>query len=1101
MALRRSSGRNGRVGCGKLACVLAASLAVGAPLSHGDEPLDYLQQRPPAKPEPQREYSEEEIAEIVPEWPNPYLSFLPAEANPDYAYWRARARVEARARQDRLVSAASLAAVTALVVGSDDEPNDTRETASSVPGFGSHEDEDREARIDGTFTPPPETAIGPFAEDDGSIPLASETGLVGRGMVRASGEIGDGPFGSAGAGTGDFDFFRIGGVAAGQTILIDVDTPVGPLDSFVALYDATGALLAVNDDSPGSADSLLQLVAPAAGDYYVSIGGYPASILADPFDSASGPGSTSEGPYELRIGVDPNDVDHFGFELEAGDILGAAISGAGTRLELYAPDGELRVGSSQDVTFIHPPTSPLPGGGNAALSYVIETAGTWTIRAAGAAGAYRLDLRVETNPLLGGEEGDVQILFVDFDGAMVDSSIFGGAGSRTLSPLAAFLPRWGLSAGDQDAVIDAILAAVEESLSVDMRERGSNGDFDASGRPGEFDIEIQNSRDHPDPGADPNATRIVIGGTIPELGISTIGIAQSIDVGNFETQEAAVVLLDLLSAPASNPNSLNRFPLAPGTVRLDIVGVGVGNVAAHEAGHVFGNFHTEQFVTPPNVMDQGGNLAGTIGVGPDGIFGSADDVDVDFGRDRYVPNEGFAGVEDTLNAVAFGLPTPVVAIPVGVDVRPGNDENQVNLESAGLIPIALLGSASFDVTQIDVATLAIGAAGSPPDGKLQTRDASQDGFADLVFHVRTPATALAPGDAELCVAGQLLDGRPIAGCDAVRIVPELCAFGPGAGGGLLHPEGPENGDFELGDFTGWQQINTGFGGIFIDDGSRLPPGGGGRVLPFEGRFAALTEQLGPGQHTLFVDVTLDADLAEARLAWADHLRNLAGTFVDPVQEWRVEVWDPASNAVLAQLFSTQPGDPAIQDWTERDADLSPWIGQTIRIAFTEQDSLFYFNARLDRVQVLVRRYVEAGIDIKPGEAGNQINPMSQGVVPVALLGSDGFDVRRIDVLTLSFGPGGARPAHQICREEVFEGHIADVDLDGDEDLLVHFETPGSGIAVGDDQACVSGETLDGEGFFACDAVATVPPACGLGFELVLLAPLLRRLRGRRTVSR
>jgi hypothetical protein len=56
-------------------------------------------------------------------------------------------------------------------------------------------------------------------------------------------------------------------------------------------------------------------------------------------------------------------------------------------------------------------------------------------------------------------------------------------------------------------------------------------------------------------------------------------------------------------------------------------------------------------------MDQGGNAAGTFGLGPDLIFGSADDEDVDFGVDVYVGNEGFFGVEDTLNVTAFGLAT------------------------------------------------------------------------------------------------------------------------------------------------------------------------------------------------------------------------------------------------------------------------------------------------------------------------------------------------------------------------------------------------------------------------------------------------------------
>jgi hypothetical protein len=54
-------------------------------------------------------------------------------------------------------------------------------------------------------------------------------------------------------------------------------------------------------------------------------------------------------------------------------------------------------------------------------------------------------------------------------------------------------------------------------------------------------------------------------------------------------------------------------------------------------------------------MDQGGNPANTCGVGADNTFGTEDDIDVDFGLDRYVPNEGLMGLEDTLHAIAFGL--------------------------------------------------------------------------------------------------------------------------------------------------------------------------------------------------------------------------------------------------------------------------------------------------------------------------------------------------------------------------------------------------------------------------------------------------------------
>jgi hypothetical protein len=130
-----------------------------------------------------------------------------------------------------------------------------------------------------------------------------------------------------------------------------------------------------------------------------------------------------------------------------------------------------------------------------------------------------------------------------------------------------------------------------------------------------------------------------------------------------------------------------------------------------------------------------------------------------------------------------------------------------------------------------------------------------------------------------------------------------------------------------------------------------------------------------------------------------------------------------------------------------------------------------------------------GIDIKPGSDENPVNPFSRGRIPVAILGSEGVDVRRVDARTLRFGPSEAPPADKKG------GSLKDVNGDGWLDLVSHYRTEQSGIAVGDTQACVTGE-IDGEAFEGCDRVRTVP-ACGLGFEVVLLlAPFLlaRRLR-------
>ena len=45
-----------------------------------------------------------------------------------------------------------------------------------------------------------------------------------------------------------------------------------------------------------------------------------------------------------------------------------------------------------------------------------------------------------------------------------------------------------------------------------------------------------------------------------------------------------------------------------------------------------------------------------LGLGPDLVFGTADDVDVDFVVDQLI--EGLVGAQDTMARVAYGLTSP-----------------------------------------------------------------------------------------------------------------------------------------------------------------------------------------------------------------------------------------------------------------------------------------------------------------------------------------------------------------------------------------------------------------------------------------------------------
>jgi hypothetical protein len=86
--------------------------------------------------------------------------------------------------------------------------------------------------------------------------------------------------------------------------------------------------------------------------------------------------------------------------------------------------------------------------------------------------------------------------------------------------------------------------------------------------------------------------------------------------------------------------------------------------------------------------------------------------------------------------------------------------------------VAVLGSETFDVFQVDPTTLAFGPEGtSPTPSAASRRDVNGNGYADLVSRYPTAETGIAFGDTEACVTGATLAGRPFKGCDSITTVP------------------------------------------------------------------------------------------------------------------------------------------------------------------------------------------------------------------------------------------------------------------------------------------------------------------------------------------
>jgi len=127
----------------------------------------------------------------------------------------------------------------------------------------------------------------------------------------------------------------------------------------------------------------------------------------------------------------------------------------------------------------------------------------------------------------------------------------------------------------------------------------------------------------------------------------------------------------------------------------------------------------------------------------------------------------------------------------------------------------------------------------------------------------------------------------------------------------------------------------------------------------------------------------------------------------------------------------------------------------------------------DAAVVKFETSVEIDIDIKPGGYPNSINPFSRGEIPVAILTTEDFDAMTVDEDSVMFGPAEAEKRHQ-------RAHVEDVDGDGDLDLLLHFRTQETGIACGDTEAHLTGETFFGQAINGSDSIKTV--GCALSCQ-------------------
>jgi hypothetical protein len=177
-----------------------------------------------------------------------------------------------------------------------------------------------------------------------------------------------------------------------------------------------------------------------------------------------------------------------------------------------------------------------------------------------------------------------------------------------------------------------------------------------------------------------------------------------------------------------------------------------------------------------------------------------------------------------------------------------------------------------------------------------------------------------------------------------------------------------NGGFETGDTSGWTVVNEagGSGDWYVCSVTACSAPIVSSFPPPEGTYAAISSQGDVGSHILYQDVTLEAG-ATHQLSFTTYYENNAGSFftpnslsyeIVPNQQYRIDIMNPdapvnsvAPGDILATVFRTEVGDPAIMEPTPMTFDLSQFAGSTVRLRFAEVDNQDNFVAGVDDVKV------------------------------------------------------------------------------------------------------------------------------------------------------
>lgn len=115
---------------------------------------------------------------------------------------------------------------------------------------------------------------------------------------------------------------------------------------------------------------------------------------------------------------------------------------------------------------------------------------------------------------------------------------------------------------------------------------------------------------------------------------------------------------------------------------------------------------------------------------------------------------------------------------VAIDILPRRSDNVIREGRWLPLPLAVLGSESLDVRDVQPDDLAFGPGGAGPLRNLgRRRDVDRDGWEDLLLYFDVEDSGLEPGLLEACLSGEI-EGVAFRACDALRVDPRDGCGGP-----------------------------------------------------------------------------------------------------------------------------------------------------------------------------------------------------------------------------------------------------------------------------------------------------------------------------------